>query len=279
MKLDEVLKFLFSTSNKVLVKLLNGIFDEKFDVDEVELTVSNNEFVEDDLGILRGDMFFDILNKNHNKASYHIEFQTKNDNTMVIRMFEYGFKKGKEQLKNSKKFKEEIKTIYFPKQKVIFFEENKSIKNQLKLKIIFPDEQEIIYTVDVIKYWEYTDKELKEKLAKESAKLFEEDEILGEDFHKMLLAIQNLIEYLNRNYMKDENIENEVNKMTKTLYDPEVEKRGIEKGIKQGIKQGREQGIKSAIEKMLLKGMKEADVANILDTDISLVKEILKKIN
>ncbi|WP_304681334.1 hypothetical protein [uncultured Clostridium sp.] len=305
----------------MLVKLLNGIFDEKFDVDEVELTVSNNEFVEDDLGILRGDMFFDILNKNHNKASYHIEFQTKNDNTMVIRMFEYGFKKGKEQLKNSKKFKEEIKTIYFPKQKVIFFEENKSIKNQLKLKIIFPDEQEIIYTVDVIKYWEYTDKELKEKkmyplmplqlfnlrkelekahnkndlkkikelskkaknlaekLAKESAKLFEEDEILGEDFHKMLLAIQNLIEYLNRNYMKDENIENEVNKMTKTLYDPEVEKRGIEKGIKQGIKQGREQGIKSAIEKMLLKGMKEADVANILDTDISLVKEILKKIN
>ncbi len=321
MKLDEVLKFLFSTSNKVLVKLLNGIFDEKFDVDEVELTVSNNEFVEDDLGILRGDMFFDILNKNHNKASYHIEFQTKNDNTMVIRMFEYGFKKGKEQLKNSKKFKEEIKTIYFPKQKVIFFEENKSIKNQLKLKIIFSDEQEIIYTLDVIKYWKYTDKELKEKkmyplmplqlfnlrkelekahnkndlkkikelskkaknlaekLAKESAKLFEEDEILGEDFHKMLLAIQNLIEYLNRNYMKDENIENEVNKMTKTLYDPEVEKRGIEKGIKQGIKQGREQGIKSAIEKMLLKGMKEADVANILDTDISLVKEILKKIN
>lgn len=329
MKLDEVLKFLFSTSNKVLVKLLNGIFDEKFDVDEVELTVSNNEFVEDDLGILRGDMFFDILNKNHNKASYHIEFQTKNDNTMVIRMFEYGFKKGKEQLKNSKKFKEEIKTIYFPKQKVIFFEENKRIKNQLNLKIIFPDEQEIIYTVDVIKYWEYTDKELKEKkmyplmplqlfnlrkelekahnkndlkkikelskkaknlaekLAKESAKLFEEDEILGEDFHKMLLAIQNLIEYLNRNYMKDENIENEVNKMTKTLYDPEVEKRGIEKGIKQGIeqgreqgiKQGREQGIKSAIEKMLLKGMKETDVANILETDISLVKEVLKKLN
>ena len=96
-KLDEVLKFLFSTSNKVLVKLLNGIFNENFSVDEVELTVSNNEFVEDDLGILRGDMFFDILNKDYNKASYHIEFQTKNDNTMIVRMFEYGFKKGKEE--------------------------------------------------------------------------------------------------------------------------------------------------------------------------------------
>ena len=83
-KLDEVLKFLFSTSNKVLVKLLNGIFNENFSVDEVELTVSNNEFVEDDLGILRGDMFFDILNKDYNKASYHIEFQTKNDKSKRV---------------------------------------------------------------------------------------------------------------------------------------------------------------------------------------------------
>lgn len=47
----------------------------------------------------------------------------------------------------------------------------------------------------------------------------------------MLLAIQNLIEYLNRNYIDDENLEKEVNIMTKSLYDPEVEKKGIEKGI------------------------------------------------
>lgn len=32
-KLDEDLKFLFSTSNKVLVKLLNGIFEENFNDD------------------------------------------------------------------------------------------------------------------------------------------------------------------------------------------------------------------------------------------------------
>ncbi|WP_303211286.1 hypothetical protein [uncultured Clostridium sp.] len=70
------------------------------------------------------------------------------------------------------------------------------------------------------------------KLAKELAILFEEDEILGEDFHKMLVSIQNLIEYLNRNYMNDENIEGEVTKMTKTLYDPEVEKRGELKKLK-----------------------------------------------
>lgn len=317
-KLDEILKFLFSTSKNVLVKLLNGIFEEDFNIDEVELTVSNNEFVEDDLGILRGDIFFDILESNKNKVTYHIEFQTKNDSTMVIRMFEYGFNKGKEQLKEFKEsINNDIRTIYFPKQKVIFFEENRNIKDLLKLRIVFPDKQEIIYEVAVMKYWEYSDKELIEKkmypliplqlfnlrkdlknaqdkkdiekikklstiarnlankLAKESAELFEKDEILGDDFHKMLLAIQNLIEYLNRNYMNDESIEDEVIKVTKTLYDPEVEKRGIAKGIEKGI----EKGIGKSIEKMLIKGMKEEEIADILDVDMKFINKVKARMN
>jgi hypothetical protein len=61
-KLDEVLKFLLSTSKKVLVNLLNGIFQENYSSDEVKLSISNNEFVMDTFDILRGDVFFDILN-------------------------------------------------------------------------------------------------------------------------------------------------------------------------------------------------------------------------
>ena len=80
-------------------------------------------------------------------------------------------------------------------------------------------------------------------MANESKELFDSQEILGEDFHKILLAINNLIEYLNRNYLNDDRLEEEVNTMTKTLYDPEVEKRGIEKGLQQGLQQGIEQGI------------------------------------
>ena len=102
-------------------------------------------------------------------------------------------------------------------------------------------------------------KELAGKLAKQSAILFEDDEILGEDFHKILLAIQNLIEYLNRNYMNDENIENEVTTMTKTLYDPEVEKRGIEKGREEGRK---EEKIKIA-RNMKLSGLDTNTIAKV----------------
>jgi len=221
-KLDEVLKFLFSTSKGVLVKLLNGIFDEDYEASEVDLTVSNNEFITDTFETLRGDLFFDILKNESHKVSYHLEFQTRNDNTMIIRMLEYGLRKGKEQSSNN----DDLKTIYFPKQKVIFIEQNANIDDELKLMIVFPDNQRIIYNIPVMKYWEYDDEELlnkkmypllplqlfnlrkeleyarkkndiakiqylaqeakgiAEKIAMESKKLFEEKEIIGDDFHK-----------------------------------------------------------------------------------------------
>ncbi len=72
----------------------------------------------------------------------------------------------------------------------------------------------------------------------------------------MLLAIQNLIEYLNRNFIKDEILENEVSRMTKILYDPEVEKRGIEKGIEKGIAEGIEKGKAELLIKLLIKKLK-----------------------
>ena len=76
-----------------------------------------------------------------------------------------------------------------------------------------------------------------------------------------------MVKYLNRNYMKDENIENEVNKMTKTLYDPEVEKKGREKEREE------------VIEKLLLSGMNVEKIASILDVDICLVREISERLN
>ena len=47
---------------------------------------------------------------------------------------------------------------YIPKQLMIFIEQNKNIKNGLKMKIVFPDGQEVKYIVPVVKNWEYNDK-------------------------------------------------------------------------------------------------------------------------
>ncbi len=89
----------------------------------------------------------------------------------------------------------------------------------------------------------------------------------------MLPAIQNLIEYLNRNFIKDEILENEVNRMTKTLFDPEVEKRGIEKGIAEGIEKGKaELLIKLLIKKF--KSLQEEYEDKIMNLPINTIDRI-----
>ena len=85
----------------------------------------------------------------------------------------------------------------------------------------------------------------------------------------MLSAIQNLIEYLNRNYIDDENLEKEVNIMTKSLYDPEVEKKGIKKGI--------EKNQVEIVLNMLGEGLDEATISRFTKIDIERVREIIKK--
>ena len=85
----------------------------------------------------------------------------------------------------------------------------------------------------------------------------------------MLLAIQNLIEYLNRNYIDDENLEKEVNIMTKSLYDPEVEKKGIKKGI--------EKNQVEIVLNMLGEGLDEATISRFTKIEIEKVREIIKK--
>ena len=213
---------------------------------------------------------------------------------MVVRTFEYGFRKGKE---NSNRIENGIRKLYFPKQKVIFFEENKNIDDQLKLLIIFSEEEEFLYKVDVIKYWQYSDEDLIQKqmypliplqlfnlrkklhFAKQKndidkiKELFEKHEILGEDFHKMLLAIQNLIEYLNQNYIEDESLEEEVSIMTKTLYDPEVERRGYEKGEKSGYEKGKIEIVLN----MYSEGLSEKQISKFTNIDVEGVQEIIKK--
>lgn len=275
-KLDEVLKSLFNVSKKVLIEMMNSLFHENYDIDSTEITFENNEFVTEDYDIIRGDLFLKISNDNK-PYHYHIELQTKNDKTMVIRMFEYGFKKAKE-LSRCEDSSDDETIIYIPKQLVMFIEENRNIKDELKMKLVFPDGQIVNYKVPVLKCWEYDDKrfieekmypllplqifklryemdsikrrsngdknklneailnakELAQIVANESKFLYDEKKIDGEDLHKILLAIGNLFEYLNDKYGDDKKLNEEVMNMTKTLYDPEVEKRGIEKGIEKG---------------------------------------------
>ena len=103
-------------------------------------------------------------------------------------------------------------------------------------------------------------------VANESKALYEEEKINGEDLHKILLAVSNLFEYLNNKYGDNTKLSEEVLKMTKTLYDPEVEKRGIEQGENR-------KAIKVA-ENLLKLGVSEDIIVQSTELSIETIREL-----
>ena len=125
-------------------------------------------------------------------------------------------------------------------------------------------------------------KEMAEIVAKEGKELYDKGEIDGEDLHRILLAIGNLFEYLNKKYGDNENLNEEVASMTKTLYDSVVEERGIERGIEKGIEKGIETGenkraLKDAVNFLKL-GVNEEIVAQGTGLSIDIIRELKKEI-
>ncbi len=159
LKLDQIMRLLFKLSKKVTINLLNALFDENYKSDEVTIEYGNGEFIDDDYNRIKGDMFINVYKEDYVNR-YHIEFQTLNDTSMVIRMFKYGFEKAMETMDITSK--EEIK-LEFPKQLVIFLEENENISDHLSMILVMPDGQEIKYKVPVMQYWKYTPADLEKQ--------------------------------------------------------------------------------------------------------------------
>ena len=80
-KIDEIMKHLFSVSKPTLVKMMNSLFNENFDFENVEIIQTNSEFGNFGLEMIRGDMFLrfrDIAGKPDARPNhFHVEFQTK----------------------------------------------------------------------------------------------------------------------------------------------------------------------------------------------------------
>ena len=168
-KIDEIMKHLFSVSKPTLVKMMNSLFKENFDPETVEIIQTNPEFGGFELEIIRGDMFLrfqDIAEEAEEKPNhFHIEFQTRRDRLIGIRVFGYAFNKAKENERLENKNDDGEVVLYMPKSLVIHVEKHEKIpKDRYRIKIIFTDENNqdtvINYTVPVLRYWEYDEKRL-----------------------------------------------------------------------------------------------------------------------
>lgn len=78
-------------------------------------------------------------------------------------------------------------------------------------------------------------KEMAFSIMNYSKELYDSNEIYDSDFEKILLAVENLIKYINDRYVNNKKVQEEVVNMIRTLYDPLVEKKGQLKLAKESI--------------------------------------------
>jgi len=156
LNLDEIVKMLFMLSDKLTIRMINSLFGKDFPPD-AKVTVEGNELYRFDqtgqkVERLRADLIITI-----NEERFHVEIQTENDGTMVIRMFEYGFMMAIKRIKSYLKSSKEIVDIEYPKQYVIYVEKGRNIpKKELKAKVRLWDGDIKEYSVPLMRYWTET---------------------------------------------------------------------------------------------------------------------------
>ena len=160
---DEILKAIVSAMPTQLFPLFKEVYGREYPKDTpiVLLGTETSSFQENDTDP-PGSTLMDIALLVAGTDYYHVECQMKNDSEMVIRMFAYDVRFA---ITHSKSIEDDTGEIvlYFPRSVVIYPENNQSLPDYLKCRVVFQDNSEHIYTVPTVKIQTYSLKEIKEK--------------------------------------------------------------------------------------------------------------------
>jgi hypothetical protein len=134
---DLIFKQLLHLSNRAVTSFINGLFGTRHPPDSI-VQYPGTETVSTTLQQRIRDMMLIV-----NGVTYHVEAQINYDADMVIRVFEYSFMYSREKRSanaaGSKITGNEIRTIEFPKVRVIYWEGGERIPAKQTLRLKFPD--------------------------------------------------------------------------------------------------------------------------------------------
>lgn len=209
--LDGLCKQAFGLSKTLLLKLLAGLFDDHYDPGLASVNFGIQQLVDQKIKHWYPDHVF-IVHQDNITRHYHIEVQTTNDSSMVIRMFRYGFEMTFQEAKMSGDFPKRHR-LEFPKQIVIFLEENREIKDNLEIELVLPSNQVVPYSVPTFKLWEHdiSDLYVRELILLLPFKVFDfrkkirslaasskpkKDDLIADEFDRMLDNIKQVSDIL-----------------------------------------------------------------------------------
>lgn len=149
---DITFKRMFRLSNRMLIKFVNQVFEKHFPLDAKVIfldTGTENENNE----VLEKDLYFEIC-----KERFQIEAQSYWDD-MMFRLFEYAVHSTEG---NYEKIDATHAVFRMPKQAVVFLKGMNKENDKLYIRVIFPDGQEVEYSIKAVRALGYSPQELAE---------------------------------------------------------------------------------------------------------------------
>ena len=152
---DKVFKKVITLSTRAVINLINGLFDTDYPLDST-ITYNWTEFEDDNLKKILADTIITI----NGKYAYHLEAQMEKDNSIVFRVFEYGYGHAN----RSREIRDGRYVLRFPRPVVIYLYYEGTVPDEYVLTLEFDEGQGVYeYKVPVLKLPEITAQELSER--------------------------------------------------------------------------------------------------------------------
>jgi hypothetical protein len=148
---DLSFKKLLASSPRGVICLINELFNTQYPLDSpVEYLTTEH------IGKGLGRRWSDTMIRIGDGPTYNLEAQTREDNEMVIRVFEYGFMQARD---TQTVTKGKIR-LTFPMPKIIYLDAKGRIPKTVTLELKFPDSTIHKYKVDTFKIHDHPPEEL-----------------------------------------------------------------------------------------------------------------------
>ena len=259
---DDVFWTMLEKMPQLAVPLINEVFGTSYPED-VKIIQKRNEHQTQN-GRIITDSHLLIANR-----IYHIECQSTDDSTMVIRMIEYDFAISLEHVqKENGRYR-----MYFPQSCVLYLRGTKK-RDTISVEIVMPDGNAVEYTVPVVQVQRFTCDDMMQKhllfLLPYHVIKYEQEKELDTDSEKwkeLLDEYAKIEKYLEKNFLEKGNekayrdmVELIIRIADYVFRDKEKVKKGfgdvmggkvlelesdklIQRGIEQGLEKGIQQGI------------------------------------
>ena len=164
---DDVFRTLLTDCTELMILVVNEIFHTDYTGKETIFLLQNEHFIKMPNGSEQEritDSSFEIIRKETSpelqiqRKRYHIECQSTEDGSMIIRMFEYDVQLALE----NKEMTADTLTVRFPDSAIVSLRHSKNTPEVMTVKVQTPGGR-ISYTVPVLKVKRYTINELFEK--------------------------------------------------------------------------------------------------------------------